>query len=62
MASAAAPSIEQKLSRNPGMIGMVIFGVALVVVDDHLTLFLAMKEDVGNIQHVTTAASNVCPC
>src|SRR5277367_2390639 len=32
MASAAAsPAIQQKLSRNPGKIGMIVFGIALVV-------------------------------
>jgi len=30
-ASAAAPALEQKLSRSPGKIGMAVFGVALVV-------------------------------
>jgi PiT family inorganic phosphate transporter len=57
MASAASagmnPSVSQKLSRNPGMIGMVIFGVALVV--GLIYTVLAMKEDLGNI-HVTSAA------
>src|SRR5271170_1590675 len=29
--AAAAPAVHQKLSRGPGMIGIAIFGVALVV-------------------------------
>src|SRR5271163_981072 len=31
MAAGAAPAIEQKMSKSPGMIGMVVFGVALIV-------------------------------
>ncbi|HEX4274706.1 MAG TPA: inorganic phosphate transporter [Bryobacteraceae bacterium] len=31
MGTAASPALEKKMSRNPGMIGMVIFGVALLV-------------------------------
>src|SRR5271154_7206224 len=31
MATAASPAIQQKLSRNPGKIGMIVFGIALVV-------------------------------
>jgi len=30
-ASAAAPALEQKLSRSPGKIGMAVFGVALII-------------------------------
>src|ERR1700685_15067 len=29
--AAAAPAVHQKMSRNPGKIGMAVFGVALVV-------------------------------
>src|SRR5580700_9046970 len=29
--AAAAPALQQKMSRKPGMIGMVVFGIALVV-------------------------------
>ena len=57
MASAATaqipnPTIEQKLSRNPGKIGMMIFGVALIA--GLIYTVLAMKEDLGTI-HVTSA-------
>jgi inorganic phosphate transporter, PiT family len=31
MAAGAAPALEQKLARNPGKIGMAIFGAALVI-------------------------------
>src|ERR1700722_17625432 len=31
MAAGAAPALEQKLARSPGMIGIAVFGVALVV-------------------------------
>jgi PiT family inorganic phosphate transporter len=31
MASAASPALNQKLARNPGKIGMAVFGIALIV-------------------------------
>jgi PiT family inorganic phosphate transporter len=31
MAAGAAPALQEKMSRNPGMIGMAVFGVALIV-------------------------------
>jgi PiT family inorganic phosphate transporter len=31
MAAGAAPALEQKMAKSPGMIGMVVFGAALVV-------------------------------
>src|SRR5579863_997420 len=31
MATAAAPALQEKMSRNPGKIGMMVFGAALVV-------------------------------
>src|ERR1700733_9466042 len=31
MATAASPALEKKMARNPGTIGMVVFGIALVV-------------------------------
>jgi len=31
MAAGAAPAIEQKMSKSPGMIGIAVFGVALIV-------------------------------
>ena len=31
MATAASPALEKKMARNPGKIGMVVFGVALLV-------------------------------
>jgi PiT family inorganic phosphate transporter len=55
MASAAttAPSVHEKLSRSPGMIGMIIFGVALV--SGLIYTVVAMKEDLGSVQ--TTSAA-----
>jgi len=52
-ATAKIPSIEQKLSRNPGKIGMIVFGAALIV--GLIYTVLAMKEDLGSI-HATSAA------
>ncbi len=31
MAASAAPALEQKMSKSPGMMGMAVFGVALIV-------------------------------
>jgi PiT family inorganic phosphate transporter len=31
MATAASPALEKKMSRNPGAIGMIVFGIALIV-------------------------------
>src|ERR1700733_8951781 len=31
MATAASPALEKKMSRNPGKLGMLVFGIALVV-------------------------------
>ena len=31
MATAASPALQEKMSRNPGAIGMIVFGIALVV-------------------------------
>jgi inorganic phosphate transporter, PiT family len=31
MATAASPALEKKMSRNPGKLGMIVFGIALVV-------------------------------
>src|ERR1700761_1948963 len=31
MAAGAAPALQTKMSKSPGMIGMVVFGIALVV-------------------------------
>src|SRR5579863_10464337 len=31
MATAASPALEKKMARNPGMIGMAVFGIALIV-------------------------------
>jgi PiT family inorganic phosphate transporter len=52
-AVAKAPTVHDKLSRNPGRIGMMIFGVALIA--GLIYTVLAMREDLGTI-HVTTAA------
>jgi PiT family inorganic phosphate transporter len=56
MASAAtakiSPSIDQKLSKNPGKLGMMAFGLALIA--GLIYTVIAMKEDLGAI-HVTSA-------
>jgi len=31
MAASAAPALEKKLARSPGKIGILVFGVALVI-------------------------------
>jgi inorganic phosphate transporter, PiT family len=31
MATGAAPALEHKMSKSPGMMGMAVFGVALIV-------------------------------
>jgi len=50
MASATTtklPPLEQKLSRNPGKIGMIVFGTALLI--GLMYVINAMKEDLGAI-------------
>jgi PiT family inorganic phosphate transporter len=51
MAAAASPALEQKLSRNPGRIGMIVFGVALIV--GLVYTVMALREDLGTI-HTTS--------
>jgi inorganic phosphate transporter, PiT family len=51
MATAASPLLEQKLSRNPGKIGMIVFGLALFV--GLIYTVLAMKDDLSAI-HTTS--------
>jgi hypothetical protein len=31
MATAASPALEKKMARNPGLIGMLVFGIALMI-------------------------------
>jgi PiT family inorganic phosphate transporter len=48
MASAASPLLEKKLSRNPGKIGMLVFGVALVV--GVIYTGVSIANDIGNVK------------
>ena len=47
MATAAAPAIHEKLSRSPGKIGMIVFGVALVI--GLIYVVTQMNADLGTI-------------
>jgi PiT family inorganic phosphate transporter len=47
MAAAASPALERKLSRNPGKIGMIVFGIALLV--GLVYTVMALREDLGAI-------------
>jgi PiT family inorganic phosphate transporter len=51
MAAAAQPALEQKLSRNPGKTGMIVFGIALVA--GLIYTVMALREDLGSI-HTTS--------
>jgi inorganic phosphate transporter, PiT family len=51
MASAASPALQQKMSRNPGMIGMIIFGLAIVV--GIIYTGISIVRDIGSV-HTTS--------
>src|SRR5579872_4012487 len=51
MATAASPALEKKLSRNPGKIGMAVFGAALLVGVVYTGVSIA--NDIGTI-HTTS--------
>src|ERR1700733_12450696 len=53
MATAASPALEKKMSRNPGMIGMIVFGIALVV--GIIYTGVSIAGDLGNV-HPTSIA------
>jgi PiT family inorganic phosphate transporter len=52
MAAAASPALEQKLSRNPGKIGMIVFGIALFA--GLIYVATALRDDLGTL-HPTSA-------
>src|SRR5579863_7013753 len=47
MATAASPALEKKMSRNPGRIGMIVFGIALVV--GIIYTGVSIAGDLGNL-------------
>jgi PiT family inorganic phosphate transporter len=47
MATAASPALEKKMSRNPGMIGMIVFGIALIV--GIIYTGVSIAGDLGNL-------------
>ena len=52
MATAATPALEQKLSRNPGRIGMAVFGVALLA--GAIYTGISIAGDLGNVRSTST--------
>ncbi len=47
MATAASPALEKKMSRNPGLIGMIVFGVALIA--GVIYTGVSIAGDLGNL-------------
>ena len=47
MATAAAPAIQEKLSRNPGKLGMIVFGIALAV--GVIYTIVSIASDIGTV-------------
>jgi PiT family inorganic phosphate transporter len=47
MATAAAPALQEKMSRNPGKIGMIVFGAALVV--GIIYTIVSITRDIGSV-------------
>jgi len=50
--AAAAPALQKKMSRNPGRIGMIIFGIALVA--GLIYSVTALTNDLGNVRNTST--------
>jgi PiT family inorganic phosphate transporter len=50
--TAAAPALQKKMSRNPGRIGMIIFGIALVA--GLIYSVTALTNDLGNVRNTST--------
>ena len=48
MATAASPALQEKMSRNPGAIGMIVFGIALVV--GVIYTIVSIARDMGTVQ------------
>ena len=51
MATAASPALEKKMARNPGKIGMVVFGVALLV--GVIYTGVSIASDLGDIKNAS---------
>jgi PiT family inorganic phosphate transporter len=51
MASAASPALEKKMSRSPGMIGMAVFGIAILV--GVIYTGISIVRDIGSV-HTTS--------
>jgi inorganic phosphate transporter, PiT family len=54
MASAASPALEQKMSRNPGTIGMIVFGIAILV--GVIYTGVSIVRDLGTVQSTSAFA------
>ncbi len=54
MASAASPALEQKMSRNPGMIGMIVFGIAILI--GIIYTGVSIVRDLGTVQGTSVFA------
>ncbi len=54
MAAAASPALEKKMSRNPGKLGMIVFGVALVV--GVIYTGVSIVQDMGTAHSTSVAA------
>ncbi len=54
MASAASPALEQKMSRNPGTIGMIVFGIAILV--GIIYTGVSIVRDLGTVQSTSAFA------
>jgi inorganic phosphate transporter, PiT family len=48
MSTAASPSLEKKLGRSPGMIGMVVFGIAIIV--GIIYTGVSISNDLGDVK------------
>jgi inorganic phosphate transporter, PiT family len=48
MATAAVPSLEKKMNRNPGVVGMIIFGLALVA--GIIYTGVSIANDIGSVR------------
>src|SRR5580658_4589792 len=55
MATAASVVLDKKMSRNPGVIGMVLFGIAIVV--GVIYIGISITGDLGNIH-----STSIFPC
>ncbi len=54
MATAASPALEQKMSRNPGTIGMIVFGIAILV--GIIYTGVSIVRDLGTVQSTSAFA------